>query len=185
MFGVHLNVIPYDRSYWVVPGRLLAGVYPASDQPQEATEKLRRLLKVGVRHVINLAEPTETNYQNIPLLDYEPELKVLAGQENLQVICHRHMIRDLDVPTVASMKAILDDIDQAVQAGRPVYVHCWGGRGRTALVVGCYLARHGMAVGDRALNMVKYLRRTDAKAEAEAPETPTQKDFVRRWNSGQ
>jgi protein tyrosine/serine phosphatase len=142
------------------------------------------LLKVGVRQVINLTEPTEKNWNGIPLLDYEPELKGLACQQNAEVVCRRHMIRDLDVPTVASMKAILDDIDQAVQAGRPVYVHCWGGRGRTALVVGCFLARHGMATGDMALNMIRYLRRTDAKAETEAPETQDQKDFVRRWAVG-
>ena len=83
------------------------------------------------------------------------------------------------------MQAILNDIDEGVEAGRKVYVHCWGGRGRTGTVVGCYLARHGLAVGDQALAMVKYLRRTDAKADTEAPETAAQKDFVRRWKAGQ
>lgn len=185
MFGVKLGVIPFDRSYWVVPGRLLAGVYPASDQPHEATEKLRRLLSVGVRHLVNLTEPTETNWRGVPLLDYEPELTALAGQQNAVAVCRRLPIRDLDVPSVATMKAILDDIDRAVAAGRTVYVHCWGGRGRTGTVVGCYLARHGLAVGDRALNMVKYLRRTDAKADNESPETEAQKEFVREWAVGQ
>lgn len=185
MFGVKLGVIPFDRSYWVVPGRLLAGVYPASDQPHEATDKLRRLLSVGVRHLVNLTEPTETNWRGVPLLDYEPELTALAGQQNAVAVCRRFPIRDLDVPSVATMKAILDDIDRAVAARRTVYVHCWGGRGRTGTVVGCYLARHGLAVGDRALNMVKYLRRTDAKADTESPETEAQKEFVREWAVGQ
>ena len=40
---------------------------------------------------------------------------------------------------------------------------------------------HGLAVGDDALAMVRYLRRTDAKANTESPETEAQKEFVRRW----
>jgi protein-tyrosine phosphatase len=71
-----------------------------------------------------------------------------------------------------------------VAAGRAVYVHCWGGRGRTGTAVGCYLARHGLAADDQALAMLRYLRRTDARAEAESPETTAQKDFVRRWRAG-
>jgi hypothetical protein len=184
-FGVRLGVIPYNRSYWVVPGRLLAGVYPSSADPAEATDKLQKLLAIGVQHVINLTEPSESTWEGVPLTDYEPELTALAGHKNAQVICRRHLIRDLDVPTVAKMGTMLDEIDEAVRAGRRVYVHCWGGRGRTGTVVGCYLARHGMSVGDAALNMVRYLRRTDAKANTESPETPAQKAFVRAWAVGQ
>ena len=83
------------------------------------------------------------------------------------------------------MKTFLDDIDGAVAAGRKTYLQCWGGRGRTGTVVGCHLARHGLAVGDEALAMVRYLRRTDGKANAESPETAEQKEFVRRWHVGQ
>ncbi len=184
-FGVDLGIIPFDRSYWVVPGRLLAGFYPSSDDRQEATEKLRRLLSVGVRHVINLTEPIEKNWNGVPLSDYEPELLALADEEDLQVNCCRQPIRDLDVPTIASMKSILNTIDEAMQYGKIVYVHCWGGRGRTSLVVGCFLARHGMATGEKALQMIRYLRRTDAKANAEAPETSAQKEFVRNWLIGE
>lgn len=184
-FGVELGVIPFDRSYWVVPGRLLAGLYPSSDKADEATEKLKRLLAVGVSHVIDLTEGGETNYNGVMLSNYTFQLSYLAGVHDIPLTCRRHPIRDLDVPTVNMMKAILDDIDEAVKAGRTVYAHCWGGRGRTGTVVGCYLARHGMAVGDGALNMIRYLRRTDAKAHTEAPETPAQKAFVRSWSVGQ
>ncbi|MSR27507.1 MAG: hypothetical protein EXS06_10930, partial [Planctomycetaceae bacterium] len=40
--------------------------------------------------------------------------------------------------------AILADIDAELAAGRPVYVHCWGGVGRTGTVVGLvHVARRG------------------------------------------
>jgi hypothetical protein len=183
-FGVSLGVIPFDRSYVVVPGRLLAGVYPASDDPAETTAKLRRLLKVGVEHVVNLTEPHEANWQGVALVNYEPELTALAAEQGREIVCRRFPIRDLDVPTADWMKTILDDIDEAVAAGRKAYLHCWGGRGRTGTVVGCHLARHGL-VGDEALALVRYLRRTDAKAHTESPETDEQKQFVRRWQGGQ
>jgi len=184
-FGVVLVVIPFDRSYVVVPGRLLAGVYPASDDPAETTEKLRRLLAVGVDHVVNLTEPHEANWQGVALVDYVPELTALAAEQGRKIVCRRFPIRDLDVPSVETMQAILDDIDEAVAARRRILSHCWGGRGRSSTVVGCYLARHGLAVGDEALALIRYLRRTDAKAQAEAPETADQKEFVRRWAVGQ
>lgn len=183
-FGVALGVIPFPRSYVVVPGRLLAGLYPASDNPLETTEKLRRLLAVGVNYVVNLTEPHEANWQGVALVDYVPELTVLAAEQGREIVCRRFPIRDLDVPSVETMQAILDDIDEAVAARRRILAHCWGGIGRTSTVVGCYLARHGLAVGDEALAMIRYLRRTDAKAQAEAPETAEQKEFVRRWQVG-
>ena len=183
-YGVGLGVIPFDRSYAVVPGRLLAGLYPASDDPLETTEKLRRLLSVGVSQVVNLTEPSEANYGGVRLVDYAAELTALAAEQGRKIACRRFPIRDLSVPTVEGMKSILDDIDGALGGGRKTYLHCWGGRGRAGTVVGCYLARHGLAVGDEALALVRYLRRTDLKAHTESPETAEQKEFVRRWAVG-
>ena len=48
------------------------------------------------------------------------------------------------------MASILDAIDAALDGGKTVYVHCWGGVGRTGTVVGCWLVRHGKT-GDEAL----------------------------------
>ena len=40
------------------------------------------------------------------------------------------------------MLAVLDAIDIALCEGHGVYIHCWGGVGRTGTVVGCWLKRH-------------------------------------------
>jgi protein-tyrosine phosphatase len=39
---------------------------------------------------------------------------------------------------------VLDLIDEELAAGGVVFVHCWAGCGRTGVVVGCWLVRHGM-----------------------------------------
>ena len=44
-------------------------------------------------------------------------------------------------------------IDEAMSAGKAVYVHCWGGVGRTGTVVGCWLVRHGRT-GEQALEQI-------------------------------
>jgi hypothetical protein len=62
-------------------------------------------------------------------------------------------IRDMEVPTEAEMIHILDTIDQALTEDRPVYVHCWGGHGRTGTVVGCYLRRHDLVSARTCLDI--------------------------------
>jgi protein-tyrosine phosphatase len=54
-------------------------------------------------------------------------------------------IRDFSVPTALELEAALDEIDAELAVGGLVYVHCWAGCGRTGVVVGSWLVRHGMA----------------------------------------
>src|SRR5678815_4340752 len=61
---------PIPNSYWVQPGRLLAGEYPGSMSRADAMERVQRLLSAGVTSFIDLTEEGE-------LPDYEsllPEL---------------------------------------------------------------------------------------------------------------
>jgi hypothetical protein len=46
---------PDDNTYWVEPGKLLAGEYPVARDPEEARKRLRRFLASGVRHFIDLS----------------------------------------------------------------------------------------------------------------------------------
>ena len=64
------------------------------------------------------------------------------------------------------MSRILDDVDAALADGRTVYVHCWGGIGRTGTVVGCWLMRHGLDEGD-PIRRIATLRR-DGRGRVDA-----------------
>jgi protein-tyrosine phosphatase len=159
---------PIPDSYWVEPGRLCAGDYPSALDPAEAAYKLRRLRAAGINTFFDLTEAGEYGLT--------PYSEAVAGLEY-----RRLPVRDLDVPTVEQMQTILDTIDDALARGRTVYVHCYGGIGRTGTVVGCYLVRRGLTAA-RALASVAEWRRNTPDGRRTSPETPAQRRFVEDWN---
>lgn len=177
-------VLPFDRSYWLIPGRLLMGYVPVKPEAGGTRRQIRALLEQGIRTFVNLMHANEQNYEGTLIPGYERELYEEATSLGVSAEHHRLSIVDVSVPTAEYMQRILDTIDAAISAGRPVYVHCWGGRGRTGTVAGCYLARHGYAQGQRALDFVQHLRRTDAKSFTSSPETDQQRQMVREWPLG-
>ena len=109
----------------------------------------------------------------------------VTGQENEGVSHLRpDSDKDLSVPTERQMIRILNQIDLCIKHGKPVYVHCWGGRGRTGTVVGRYLARHGMASGKHVLVRIAELRKGTADADQPSPETKDQIRMVINWKAG-
>ena len=176
--------VPFPRSYWVVPGKFLAGYYPGSRDSVTARAKLKNLLEHGIRHFINLMERDEDNFQGEKFVPYEDQLQNMANEMNIPIELAHAPIRDMNIPPSAEMIRILDQIDWAMEQNPAVYLHCWGGRGRTGTVVGCYLARHGMAVGEAALDLLGELRQDDPISHLPSPETKIQADFVRTWPKG-
>jgi protein tyrosine/serine phosphatase len=176
--------VPFPRSYWVVPGKFLAGYYPGSRDSDKALEKLKKLLEHGVRHIINLMERDEDNFQREKFVPYEDRLQGVAKEMDIPIEVVHIPIRDMKTPHVEVMVSILDEIDRAIKYNPAVYLHCWGGRGRTGTAVGCYLARHGMAVGEAALDLLGELRQNDPISHLSSPETKIQAEFVRNWPQG-
>lgn len=173
--------LPFDRSYWVVPGKLLAGAYPGNRDAEKAQAKLSRLLDAGIRNVIDLTEPGEANCEGKPFVPYEGLLLGLARERGSQVRYLRMPIADTSVPTQRQMLRILDAVDRSLHSGHPVYVHCWGGVGRTGTVVGCWLARHGIASGKAVLEKIRELRRGEPSSYRTSPESEAQRAMVVSW----
>jgi hypothetical protein len=71
--------LPFPRSYWVVPGKLLAGCSPGAKDPIDATGKITALLNAGIRHVINLMEPDERDRSGQLFVPYENLLERTAA----------------------------------------------------------------------------------------------------------
>jgi protein tyrosine/serine phosphatase len=176
--------VPFPRSYCVVPGKFLAGYYPGSRDSATAERKLKNLLEHGVRQIVNLMEREEKNFRGERFVPYEDRLQTVAGETDIPIKVVHMPIRDMEIPPVEFMVSILDEIDQAIENNPAVYVHCWAGRGRTGTVVGCYLARHGLAVGEAALNLLAELRQNDPMSYLSSPENEIQAEFVCNWPRG-
>lgn len=160
---------PIPDSYWIEPRRLCAGEYPYARDPARAVEKLRRISGAGIDTFIDLTEEGEH--------ELTPYAQHLDGLEY-----RRLSIRDLGVPTIEGMREILDTIDDALSRGRIVYVHCYGGVGRTGTVIACHLVRRG-ATAHHALASISEWRRSTPDAHRESPETSEQRRFVEDWPS--
>lgn len=172
-----LNPLPFPKSYWAVPGKLLAGEYPGALLPEAAGQRIAALYACGIRHVINLMEANEVNYQGQPFAPYIEQMRAQGAEP---VGWERFAIRDGAIPTQKLMAQILDAIDAATARGGTVYVHCWGGKGRTGTVIGCYLIRHRLAAPEDALEMITRLRK-NIQPFQDSPETAEQRAFVRAW----
>lgn len=179
---------PFPGTYWVLPGTLLAGAYPGGPSPAATASRMAALLDAGIRSVINLMSEEEAFEQASTghFHPYEDQLEALGEQRGLVVEIGRYAVEDANTMGEAAMQLVLDAIDAEIDGrNSPTLVHCSDGNGRTGLVVGCYLARHGLASGKDALEQIRRLRSADPLlAGRKSPETMTEEKFVLRWRTG-
>ena len=173
---------PLERCYWVVENLLLAGAYPGHPNSHAHKKRISGLWEAGMRTFINLMEEGETNNTGQAFVRYDDVLRELALQNSDRVAHLRFPVPDTKITTVDRMRSILDAIDLSLDKRIPVYVHCFGGMGRTGTVICCWLLRHGLASKENVLSMLTTLRQADLqRATLPAPENQTQCKFVLDW----
>lgn len=160
--------VPIINSY-KVEDSLYAGEYPGDVDPGNAKAKTAELVDFGITDFIDLTESNgEHSYES-----YLPE----------GITRHRFPIRDMGIPQKDSeMECLLQTINQLLQTGRIVYVHCWGGVGRTGTVIACWLGVQFGVDGDRALELLTTRWNTCPKSRrADSPGSSRQCLFVREF----
>ena len=181
-FSIPRSNTPRPRTYWVLDAMFLAGAFAGKPDPQDQIVRLSGLLDAGIRTFINLMEEDERNPQGMLFAPYDGVLSELASRVEDPIECLRFPIQDRHITTHERMTSILDAIDSSIQRNRPVYVHCFGGIGRTGTVVGCWLLKHGHATKENVFHVLSELRQADTERSwREAPENDTQKRFVLDW----
>jgi protein-tyrosine phosphatase len=170
-----------NRAYWVIEDKFMAGALPSSVHPIEIKEKINFLLAKGITIFINLMEEGEVGHNGKPLNEYLPILKEESERLNIDTKMIRFPIIDLSIPSKDEMKLILSAIKDYLDSGHKIYVHCWGGVGRTGTVVGCFLMELGLVSTNTVLSKIEELKsQTDIRNRL-SPETFEQKNFVINW----
>ena len=186
-------------SYWVLRGKIAAGEYPGKQFSKNPSTfiasvvhsvialfrsrfaarnspgwKIGLLMDSGIDTFIDLTESGERP-------PYNMHLHTQRRKRSRRSEYYRFPIPDKNVTSLEQMKEILDLIDSEVFEGRSVYIHCFRGLGRTGIVVGCLLSRHGM-VGEKALERIPEIRRGVAGDFRKSPENEAQRRFVVDWS---
>lgn len=168
--------LPFHNTYWVIEGKLMAGMYPGGFSDSSILERMLSLTELGTKSIINLTdEEEEINYFTMIYSDKCERFEEIYCKELKHT---RFKIKDMDIPTKNLMKKILDKIDEDIGDGHSVYLHCIGGTGRTGTVVGCYMLRHNLVSKKEVFEKI-HLLRGDGK---ESPETKEQRQFVLDWD---
>jgi hypothetical protein len=169
--------LPYSEAYWVEENLFMAGDYPARYEELETRRRLQALIRSGIIRFIDLTEPK----------DYMPqyhEFLVDEGNGYMKSVAYsNYPIVDRSIPTVSQMKLILNEIDESIEKGEPVYVHCIAGIGRTGTVVGCHLIRHGLPTKE-VMARIEQLRQQVPSRWMRSPEADEQVDFLMAWKPG-
>jgi len=143
-------------------GRLGITICPGRrDRGRDMEEDVAVLGGEGVELLVGCLTPPEMEWVGTA------ELPAAAGRHGIMYV-HRP-IRDQGVPPPAAMAELGRQIDEALDRGERVVVHCLGGLGRSGTVAACVLRSRG-ATADEALAAVREVRGPRA-VESEAQET--------------
>lgn len=157
---------PIEFSYQVAKN-LYAGEYPGHWEEEKTIKKIEQFRLFGINDFIDLTMDSH-------LIPYE---KYISSE----MTRYSFPIPDQSIPASFDfMDRIIDRIESSRSRERKVYIHCWGGIGRTGLTVACWLGKNYHLKGEKALDLLKDLWRTCPKSEivSFSPENEIQRQFV-------
>lgn len=162
---------PLYQSYEVrANGIIYAGEYPGDKNDELARQKIEQMHHFGIRHFIDLTE--------------EGELRPYSNLLPAGTTYTRFPIADCGAPkSIESVQRLLLRIEELKKMDGYVYVHCWGGVGRTGTIIACYLSQNWK---EPDLNLVldalrKNFSEMPKSAYKKTPETKEQIDFIKQF----
>jgi protein tyrosine/serine phosphatase len=156
---------PTPESFWVEPGKLLAGMYAGAETDTETAANLGALAAAGVTLIVDLSHESDG------LPPYEAHVAAPMRRGSMP-------IRDFDVPTLEQLVETLAVIDDEIESGGLVFVHCLGGCGRTGTVVSSWLVKNGMTAKSA---LERYAELSREVCGRKCPERPEQFELVEAY----
>ena len=171
---------PLPRSYWVLPGKLLAGGYPGRDRSGSGPgAAIGALLDSGVDSFLDLTAPGED-------LGAEPYADLLgpeASRRGMDIERRAAPLEDMSA-VGSAVGGALKSLEALLAACKTVYLHCLGGLGRTGTIVGSYIVEKGLAKPEEAVALIGALRAGTDKPSLESPQTEEQRRLVESTRPG-
>ena len=162
---------PIRNSYKVMEG-VYAGEYPREFNEKKSIEKIKQLERFGITHFIDLTE--------------EGELRPYAQMLGSRMKHIRFPIPDVSAPaSIESVKKLTERIENILNEDNrnKVYIHCWGGVGRTGTIVGCLLAKQYDYDYDETMKALRRAFSDCPKSDRRyTPETQEQCDFIAKFS---
>merc|ERR1712107_311409 len=119
-----------QNTHWVIPGRLAAGV-SAGNLPSSS---LTALVNAGVDTFVSL----QKSYREYGSSDYRETLRTLAKRPDFPP--HPLSFLHFPIPVFGVVKdpdmlALINQLADLLKKGKCLYIHCFGGHGRTGVVL--------------------------------------------------
>lgn len=161
----------FKKCYWLVKEKILAGPYPYNPGGIKPELFLHNLVENGFRSFVDLTEEDElTHYVN-----------VLRDNFSQEINYSRFPIEDYSIPSEDLMEQILKYIQAEISRGKRVYLHCFGGIGRTGTVAGCFLVESGLDGSAAISKLAELFSESTSSSWARTPETDEQIELVLAW----
>lgn len=192
---------PTPESNWVIPGSLLVGAYPASHDDGETFDLIISILRNSITKFVCLQQEyrshgvTEAMWRTGKALrPYFEDVKLLVQMKHSIPELHgfdvvdesdlqftHFPIKDCGITADARVLELARTLVNDISQGKVVYLHCWGGHGRTGTLV-CMIL-HLMYGLDAMEAMARCQRVHDLRqcpVAVGSPQTQQQRDQVTR-----
>jgi hypothetical protein len=186
---------PTRESNWVIPDRIMVGAYPSSFDDMENEQILRGLLECGITTFVCL----QLEYQHgVPESQWRAGVSLRPYIEDALEICEKdrgkgaivapedlkflhHGIVDCGTTTDLTVLELALDICYRLLSDEVIYLHCWGGHGRTGTVVAVAIGlMYGLSSAEALVRTQLYHDLRVCSLNVPSPQTPQQRRQVER-----
>ena len=195
-----IYVGPTPESNWVIPGVLLVGAFPAEIDDTITFFQISEILKRGINKFVCLQNEYRTDvpeeiwkagealrpYFNdvVNIVENKDKFETFAKS----IVCDKtdlsfvHFpIKDCGVAADESVLLLCQQLVQSIYEGNKLYIHCWGGHGRTGTVVCIMLCiMYGISAEEAMERCQKMHDTREHHVEVGSPQTQVQRDQVTR-----